>query len=433
MSADLGSTDDPRALVPGSPETIVEHVKALLAQAGQFEGVGAKLSGFGVPGWLGAASDAFGELVDRLPPQWLRAADSLTDAASGLSHYADTLRWAQHQAGEAIELWNDGQRALDRAADKAIEEAAEDAVEQAARQAEQLRQRGEQLQQQAREVLDRAREQLDRQALAAARVIGAIDASAAGAITGLVDAITSGWDASGSSSVKTWEYGNKFIPPEHGKLGRYRYYAYLLHQVSEGKLQKGDLELTGKLETMVGIEDNFQAALNKKGLTVELETIIGVKSTATGRVDYGILGLDGKAEATFGTRGRAGLKINKQGLEGKAGVFAGARGSVRGAVDVGGVGAGATAEGWAGLGAEAGFKLGEGDDGKFHIKGNAGVALGLGGEVGFDLQIDGHKVADTARSATHAIGNGVEAVGDGIQDLGEGVSGVGKSIKGLFG
>ncbi|GHF11254.1 hypothetical protein GCM10017786_51240 [Amycolatopsis deserti] len=429
MSAELGSTNDPRALVPGSPETIVEHVRTLLDQAKQFEGVGSKLAGFSVPGWQGAASDAFGELVDWLPPQWLKAADSLAAAAGGLNHYADTLRWAQEQAQEAIELWDSGRRALDRAAEQAVEDAAEEAV----RQAEQLRQQGEQLQQQARDVLDRAREQLERQAADAARVIGTIEAATGSAIGGLVDAITSGWDASGSSSIKTWEYGNKYIPPEHGKLGRYRYYAYLLHQVAEGKLQKGDLTLTGKLETMVGIESNFQAALNKKGLILELETIDGIKSTATGRVDYGVLGLDGKAEAMFGVRGRAGLKATKEVLEAKAGVFAGARGSVRGAVDVGGVGAGGTAEGWAGLGAEAGFTVGKGEDGKFHIKGNAGLALGLGGELGFDLQVDGHKVAETAKSATNAIGDGIEAAGEGIKDFGEDVTDVGKSLKGLFG
>ncbi|WP_435061754.1 putative T7SS-secreted protein [Amycolatopsis thermoflava] len=422
MSAELGSTDDPRALVPGSPDTIVEHVRTLLDQAKQFEGVGSGLAGFGVPGWQGAASDAFGELVDRLPPQWLKAADSLAAAAGGLSRYADTLRWAQEQAREAIELWNDGRRALERAAGQAAEDAAEEAVRQ-----------GEQLQQQARGVLDRARDQLEREAVDAARVIGTIEAAAGSAIGGLVDAITSGWDASGSSSIKTWEYGNKFIPPEHGKLGRYRYYAYLLHQVAEGKLQKGDLTLTGKVETMVGIETNLQAALNNKGLILEAETIDGVKSTATGRLDYGVLGLDGKAEGMFGVRGRAGFKATKEAVEAKAGVFAGARGSVRGAVDVGGVGAGATAEGWAGLGAEAGFTVGKGEDGKFHIKGNAGAALGIGGEVGFDLQVDGHKVAETAKSAANAVGDGIEAAGEGIKDFGEDVVDVGKSVKGLFG
>ncbi|GAB3578471.1 hypothetical protein GCM10027445_45760 [Amycolatopsis endophytica] len=428
MSAGLGSTDDPRALVPGAPETIVEHVRTLLDQAGQFEGVGATLSGFGVPGWQGAASDAFGELIEWLPPQWLKAADSLSSAASGLTHYADTLRWAQDQAGEAIELWHEGERALDRAAETAAEEAVE-----AAAQAEQLRQQGEQLRQQARDVLDRARDQLERQALDAARLIGTIGAVTDGAIAGLVEAIAVGWDATGSSSVATGEIGSRFIPAEHGKLGRYRQYAYLLHQVAEGKLTKGDLTLTGKFETMIGTENNFQAVLNKTGLNVELESITGIRSTATGRADWGPLGLDGKAEGTFGTRGRAGLKLGKDGLDAKAGVFAGARGSVRGAADIGGVGAGATAEGWAGVGAEAGLNLGKGEDGKFHIKGNAGLAVGLGGEIGFDLQIDAGKVADTAKSAGHAIGNGIEAAGESIQDFGEGVQDVGKSIKGLFG
>ncbi|HVV12608.1 putative T7SS-secreted protein [Amycolatopsis sp.] len=418
MSAGLGDTDDPRALIPGAPETIVEHVKTLVDKAAQVEGVGSELAGFTVPDWAGATADAFGELVDWLPAQWYAVSDSLTSAARGLTDYADTLRWAQEQAREAIELWNQGKQAV------------EDAAEQTA---EQLRQHGEELKTHAQELLDRARDQLDRQAADSARVIGTIGAATGTAIDGLVKAISSGWQAEGSSSVTFDDSGTRFIPPEHGKLGRYRTYAYLLHQVSQGKLTKGDLTLSGKLETMVGIENNFQAALNKRGLTVELESITGIKVTATGRADYGILGLDGKAEGTFGTRGRAGLRIGKKGVEAKAGVFAGARGSVRGAVDVGGVGAGTTAEGWAGVGAEAAASVGIGDDGKFHLKGNVGASVGLGGEVGFDLQIDGHKVAETAESAAHGIGTGIEAAGDAVSGVGKDISGIGKSVKGLFG
>ncbi|NIH77736.1 putative T7SS-secreted protein [Amycolatopsis viridis] len=420
MSAELGSTKDPRELIPGSPETIAEHVRTLLDQAEQFDGMGSKLSGFRVPGWQGAASNAFGELIQWLPPQWLKASDSLSTVADGLSAYADTLHWAQRQAGEAIATWDEGKRAQEQAAVQAAAGGTEDTQQQA----EQKRAQGDLLQQVAQEILDRAREQLDRQAGDLMRMLGTVEAAAGTAIGGLLHAITSPEDD---------EFGSKYIPPEHGKLSRYRYYAYLLHQVSDGTVTAGDLTLTGKLETMIGSENNFQAALNKKGLTLELESINGFKTTATGRVDTGVLGLDGKAEGTFGVRGRAGVRITKTALDAKGGVFAGARGSLRGAADVGGVGVGTTAEGWAGFGAEAGFNVGMGDDGKFHLKGNVGAAVGLGGELGFDLQVDGHKVAQTAKSATHAIGNGVEAVSEGVKDFGEGVSHVGQSLKGLFG
>nr|WP_208407156.1 hypothetical protein [Amycolatopsis granulosa] len=407
-------------MIPGSPETIAEHVRTLLDQAEQFDGMGSKLSGFRVPGWQGAASDAFGELIQSLPPHWRKTSDSLSTVADGLSAYADTLHWAQRQAGEAIALWDDGERAHAQAAAQAAAGANEDTKQQAEHQ----RAQGDLLQQVAREVLDRAREQLERQAGDLMRVLGTVEDAVSSAIGGVLHSITSPEDD---------EFGRKFIPPEHGKLSRYRFYAYLLHKVSDGTVTAGDLTLTGKLETMIGSENNFQAALNKKGLTLEVESINGFKTTATGRVDAGLLGLDGKAEGTFGVRGRAGVRLTKTALDAKAGVFAGARASVRGAADVGGIGVGTTAEGWAGVGAEAGFNLGMGEDGKFHLKGNVGAAVGLGGEVGFDLQVDGHKVAQTAKSATHAIGNGVEAVGDGIKDFGEGVSGVGKSLKGLFG
>jgi hypothetical protein len=42
--------------------------------------------------------------------------------------------------------------------------------------------------------------------------------------------------------------------------------------------------------------------------------------------------------------------------------------------------------------------------------------------VGFDLAIDPNKVADTAKQAGHAVGEGVSAVGKGVENVGKGIS-----------
>lgn len=64
--------------------------------------------------WQGAAARAFHEKFSYEPGKWLTAADCLDAGANALDNYADTLRWAQRQAGEAIHQWNRAERATQR-------------------------------------------------------------------------------------------------------------------------------------------------------------------------------------------------------------------------------------------------------------------------------------------------------------------------------
>ncbi|PLW71638.1 hypothetical protein C0036_16760 [Streptomyces sp. DJ] len=104
-------------------------------------------------------------------------------------------------------------------------------------------------------------------------------------------------------------------------------------------------------------------------------------------------------------------------MQAGAEAFAGAKAGVAGGADIGGIGVGATAEGWAGVGAEAEASLGKGNDGKWHIGAHAGVALGLGGQVGFEFTVDPGKVTDTVGDAADALGDAAGAVGDAIGSL----------------
>jgi hypothetical protein len=70
---------------------------------------------------------------------------------------------------------------------------------------------------------------------------------------------------------------------------------------------------------------------------------------------------------------------------------------------VGGLGAGARGEAWAGIGAAADATIGKGEDGKWHIGAEAGVGLGVGGKLGFEVTVDPGEVTDTLGDAASAL------------------------------
>jgi hypothetical protein len=75
------------------------------------ETVGGRLRRIDVGGWQGKAFDAFQWRFSEEPPKWLRAGDAMNATADALVSHADTLRWAQGQAGYAIQLWRMSLRA----------------------------------------------------------------------------------------------------------------------------------------------------------------------------------------------------------------------------------------------------------------------------------------------------------------------------------
>ena len=111
MVTRLGETNDPLALIPGTPASIAQV-------AGQMYGYSTVLAEAGnglkridtADGWKGAAGDAFRKRFHGEPERWLTAAACFRDAAGALDRYIPTLVWAQQQAGVAIQLWNQGHR-----------------------------------------------------------------------------------------------------------------------------------------------------------------------------------------------------------------------------------------------------------------------------------------------------------------------------------
>uniref|UniRef100_UPI0005BE18B6 putative T7SS-secreted protein n=1 Tax=Streptomyces sp. NRRL WC-3725 TaxID=1463933 RepID=UPI0005BE18B6 len=68
-------------------------------------------------GWKGEGGDAFREKFGVHPAKWAQAAEACNTAAGALESYADTVKWAQGQAKEAVELYKKGVKASKDAVD----------------------------------------------------------------------------------------------------------------------------------------------------------------------------------------------------------------------------------------------------------------------------------------------------------------------------
>ena len=112
---ELGTTHDPHALIPGDPAAVAANATALRTRATHVEQVGDGLVDIDSGGWQGTAADEFREKFSYEPNKWYAAADCLATAADLLNTYAQTLQWAQDQAGEAIRKWDEAEAETRRA------------------------------------------------------------------------------------------------------------------------------------------------------------------------------------------------------------------------------------------------------------------------------------------------------------------------------
>ena len=182
MTAELGQTDDPKALVPGESATVRDMVAALTRYGDELHDAGAGLQRIDTSdGWSGQAADAFRGVFHGQPSKWLQAGDCFHATAQALTSYVETLTWAQGQAGQAIQQWDQAQAATSAAWEQHAR-----AVQQAEQQAQQQTVSGEPtvapaipfvdpgaaVRQAAQELLGRARSQLASTGDSAAQVIG---------------------------------------------------------------------------------------------------------------------------------------------------------------------------------------------------------------------------------------------------------------------
>jgi hypothetical protein len=114
--AELGETSDPRALVPGSPDSLTTTAQALLAYGDVLIEAGEGLAKIDtVDGWRGPAGDAFRDRFHGQPARWTEAGNEFHTAANALYDYLHTLRAAQQRAAEAISRYARGEAATTNA------------------------------------------------------------------------------------------------------------------------------------------------------------------------------------------------------------------------------------------------------------------------------------------------------------------------------
>ncbi|MGI5195186.1 putative T7SS-secreted protein [Streptomyces sp. CA-288835] len=113
----LGETEDANELVHGNPGRIRESAKHLKDFQKAFDKVGGGMRKLDSSQWRGKAADTFREKFAMHPTKWLHAADACEAAAKALDSYADTVKWAQSQAQEAVDLYKKGRKASIDAAD----------------------------------------------------------------------------------------------------------------------------------------------------------------------------------------------------------------------------------------------------------------------------------------------------------------------------
>lgn len=114
--AELGQTNDPKALVPGDVGTVADTMWQLRTYGDELHEAGDGLSAIDTTGgWSGAAADAFHKVFHGQPGKWTEAGDCFHDAANALDQYDNTLQWAQQKASDAVQLWNEGQAATTQA------------------------------------------------------------------------------------------------------------------------------------------------------------------------------------------------------------------------------------------------------------------------------------------------------------------------------
>jgi uncharacterized protein YukE len=101
--AELGQTDDPVALVPGSPPAILTTIASMRAYGDALHLAGTGLARIDTAdGWSGPAADAFRAAFTGQPARWTQAGDAFHTAADALVDYHRVLAWAQQQAAAAI-------------------------------------------------------------------------------------------------------------------------------------------------------------------------------------------------------------------------------------------------------------------------------------------------------------------------------------------
>ncbi|MGA4879292.1 putative T7SS-secreted protein [Streptomyces lydicamycinicus] len=407
MTEELGETKDPKGLIPGNAGDVEGVARALKKQSGKFETVAHGLGAVRISGWSGKASDEFWEKLSGEKKNWLYASDAMSDAATAVSKYATALSAAQEQAREAIALWEDGDKSQAQLILKTARQHVRDEADSA----------GEKLKDAAGGASDapswlqRAGKTAEQQKESGKSSGSLKDIHESNPLS---DKNKKYYGASGpedpnakkprASEVKLWERKGE---------------ANVWEAEAEGESQFGDDgKVSGKAGLkLLGAEGTLSTSVTDGKLQAGASgSAYLAKASAEGGIEYGPAEAKGDVSGFVGADATVKTSVGKDGVHAGAEAFAGAKATASGHADVGGIGAGATAEGWAGAGAAAHADAGM-KDGKFVVGADVGVGLGLGGKVGFQVEVDPGKVVDTVSDIGDKVGDGLDSVGDGLDAI----------------
>ncbi|GGU69737.1 putative T7SS-secreted protein [Lentzea flava] len=118
--SELGETDDPTELVPGSVATLEETANGLRKLSNACQEAYAGVSKLDVGHWTGEAAEKFGSYFSQETPKWRDAAEAFGPVVDALTTYKGAVERAQREAAEAIRVYNEA-KAETKAAEKQYE------------------------------------------------------------------------------------------------------------------------------------------------------------------------------------------------------------------------------------------------------------------------------------------------------------------------
>ncbi|MGW3205414.1 putative T7SS-secreted protein [Streptomyces sp. NPDC001135] len=418
MADELGSTSDPKDLIPGDPGKLTGLATTLTGWSKKFEKIGDGLRDLRIQGWTGQASDVFWPTLAKEKTNWYLAADAMSGAAQQITSYSSTLDWAQKQAHTAIEQWKSGHH---------------DTAETTLRAAQkQLRPEAEKLTRKLDDLaggaahspgwLTKARQQVDDWKWLEDRGVGKTSQNRwkwetrkwlGGESSRWHQEKEWGKDADGNWFVRSKPSAEPGDPAAPGgktnltvKLAEWTGDANVWSDGVSKEGSVGGVKLKGAAGVSVlGVDGAAGASITNGRLQAGVSgSAYLAQASANGSAEWGIAAAQADGKAYVGAEASANVGVGKDGLHAGAEAFAGAKATGSVSADVGGVGAGVTGEAWAGVGASANADLGM-KDGKFTIGGELGVGLGVGGKVSFDVTVDPHKMVDSVGDAADWVGD----------------------------
>ena len=436
QGAELGTTSDPKALIKGEPSQVEANASRLSDESTRVAGLADDVDAITVAGWSGGfGQPAYESARSAEQDKWKTYADLLKQAGSALSTYAGALTTAQGKAADAIAKWKQGEE-LTQAAVTTYNNAV-DAYNAYVNRPVPVPSigggpvppsigpgkpgpfvdPGQSLRDEAQQILDDAREALESAGATAVKELGGLEGaktegSSGPSADGKVEGPSIDWK--GFEKSFGTDPGDSADDPDRKGRSDSKFKINLGEVEGDAKVWGaegswedywGDVKVKADGSvTVLGVEGSATAHIGDDGVVIGANgkaVLIGAEGSVGG--EWGIAEAEAKGEAYLGANAEGDLKLGLTGAHANGELFAGAKaeGSVSG--DVGGVGGEVKAEGWAGIGIGGDVDLGF-DDGKFHIGGSGGAALGLGGKIGGEITIDPGQIIDTGGDIIGGIG-----------------------------